>query len=295
MEKNMKEKTCCFTGHRAIPARALPALAEELEQTLRRLIGEGMRYFGAGGALGFDTLAAETVLRLKGEYPGVRLILVLPCRDQTRGWKEADVRRYREILSRADKVVYTAEHYSPGCMHRRNRHLVDNSSVSPLRRRPIFLIMRGKEPPRGAARKGDSHETHQLERERPAGCVEKGFCRLLRGAGRRRVLRAGDQMPARRGGLCPRGLHVVFLQRREKGLFRHRLLEPGGAPLGELRHRRGGAQPRGPGHHAGIREFLSCERLCAQRPGGPCPHRLSHALGGRPAGPPKSRWCSAAT
>lgn len=64
MEKNMKEKTCCFTGHRAIPARALPALAEELEQTLRRLIGEGMRYFGAGGALGFDTLAAETVLRL---------------------------------------------------------------------------------------------------------------------------------------------------------------------------------------------------------------------------------------
>ena len=129
MEKNMKEKTCCFTGYRAIPARALPALAEELEQTLRRLIGEGMRYFGAGGALGFDTLAAEMVLRLKGEYPGVRLILVLPCRDQTRGWKEADVRRYREILSRADKVVYTAEHYSPGCMHRRNRHLVDNSSV----------------------------------------------------------------------------------------------------------------------------------------------------------------------
>ena len=121
MEKNMKEKTCCFTGHRAIPARALPALTKELEQMLRRLIGEGMRYF--------DTLAAETVLRLKGEYPGVRLILVLPCRDPTRGWKEADVRRYREILSRADKVVYTAEHYSPGCMHRRNRHLVDNSSV----------------------------------------------------------------------------------------------------------------------------------------------------------------------
>ena len=59
----------------------------------------------------------------------VRPVLVLPCRDQTRGWKEADVRRYREILSRADKVVYTAEHYSPGCMHRRNRHLMDNSSV----------------------------------------------------------------------------------------------------------------------------------------------------------------------
>ena len=111
MKEILKEKTCCFTGHRVIPARVLPALAGELEQTLRRLIGEGVRYFGAGGALGFDTLAAETVLRLKGEYPDVRLILVLPCRDQTRGWKETDVRRYRDIASRADKVVYTAEHY----------------------------------------------------------------------------------------------------------------------------------------------------------------------------------------
>ena len=129
MSESLREKTCCFTGHRVIPARSLPALAKELEQTLRRLIGAGVRYFGAGGALGFDTLAAETVLRLKGEYPGIRLILVLPCRDQTRGWREADVRRYRDILSRADKVVYTAERYSPGRMHRRNRHLVENSSV----------------------------------------------------------------------------------------------------------------------------------------------------------------------
>ena len=129
MKENFKEKTCCFTGHRVSPTRALPRLVEELKQTLRRLIGEGVRYFGVGGALGFDTLAAETVLRLKGEYPSVRLILVLPCRDQTRGWKAADARRYRDILSRADKVVYTAERYSPGCMHRRNRHLVENSSV----------------------------------------------------------------------------------------------------------------------------------------------------------------------
>ena len=100
-----------------------------MEQARRRLVGEGVPYFGAGGARGFDPLAAETVLRLKGEYPSVRRILVLPGRDQTRGWKEADARRYRDILSRADKVVYTAERYSPGCMHRRNRHLVENSSV----------------------------------------------------------------------------------------------------------------------------------------------------------------------
>ena len=42
-------------------------------------------FYGAGGALGFDTLAAQTVLDMKKEYPQLRLILVLPCEDQTRG------------------------------------------------------------------------------------------------------------------------------------------------------------------------------------------------------------------
>ena len=36
---------------------------------------------------------------------------------------------YERIKAQADKVVYTAQQYTPGCMHRRNRHLVDNSGV----------------------------------------------------------------------------------------------------------------------------------------------------------------------
>ena len=84
-------------------------------------IEQGYRYFGCGGALGFDTLAAQTVLELKNEYPQIRLILVLPCRDQTRDWKEADIAEYERIMKAAD--------YYSGCMHKRNRHLVDNSSL----------------------------------------------------------------------------------------------------------------------------------------------------------------------
>lgn len=80
----MKEKTCCFTGHREIPKGMYPMLTAELERKLHGLIQRGFQYFGAGGALGFDTLAAEAVLRLKEQYPDIRLILVLPCPDQTR-------------------------------------------------------------------------------------------------------------------------------------------------------------------------------------------------------------------
>ena len=129
MGPNLKEKTCCFTGHRVIPPETLPTLADGLDRTLRRLIQRGIRYFGAGGALGFDTLAAEAVLGLKKAYPHIRLILVLPCPEQTRGWAEKDIRHYEAVLSRADKVVYTSAHYGPGCMHRRNRRLVDGSGV----------------------------------------------------------------------------------------------------------------------------------------------------------------------
>lgn len=63
---DMRSQTCCFTGHREIDKSVLPVLAQQLEAALRQLIGEGCRCFGAGGALGFDTLAAQTVLRLRG-------------------------------------------------------------------------------------------------------------------------------------------------------------------------------------------------------------------------------------
>lgn len=104
-------------------------ITRRLRKTLIELIDDGYCFFGAGGALGFDTIAAQTVLDLKKDYPQIKLILVLPCIYQTRGWNEPDVRMYEYIKEVADKYVYTSENYFNGCMQKRNRHLVDNSSV----------------------------------------------------------------------------------------------------------------------------------------------------------------------
>ena len=125
----MKDQTACFTGHRTLPLFQKYIIKKKTRKALIDAIEQGYRYFGAGGALGFDTLAAQTVLELKNEYPQIRLILVLPCRDQTRGWKEADVAEYERIMKSADKVTYTSEQYYSGSMHKRNRHLVDCSSL----------------------------------------------------------------------------------------------------------------------------------------------------------------------
>lgn len=118
----MRSKTVCFTGHRELPADNLPEISKHLEDTLATLIEQGYRYFGAGGALGFDTLATQVILRLRERYPQIRLILVLPCLNQSRGWPQADIDTYEEIKRCADKVTYTSEHYFQGCMQKRNPH-----------------------------------------------------------------------------------------------------------------------------------------------------------------------------
>lgn len=125
----MKDKTVCFTGHRKIPPRQYKYIAGRLEEIVIDLIEQGCIYFGTGGALGFDTLAAQTVLHLKERYPQIKLILILPCKTQTNGWDIADIDVYEDIKSKCDKFVYISKEYVHGCMFKRNRYLVDFSSV----------------------------------------------------------------------------------------------------------------------------------------------------------------------
>ena len=68
----LRKQACCFTGHREIPLLFRPLLKRRLEATVRRLADEGIVYFIAGGALGFDTMAALEVLRMKRSHPQIR-------------------------------------------------------------------------------------------------------------------------------------------------------------------------------------------------------------------------------
>ena len=121
-------RICCFTGHRIIPNAEREEIKERLKSTLVSLIEKkGVTLFIAGGALGFDTMAALEVLSLRERYPEIKLRLAIPCENQTKGWKEKDILLYEEIMSQADDVVYTSRTYTSGCMHIRNRYMVDSS------------------------------------------------------------------------------------------------------------------------------------------------------------------------
>lgn len=122
-------KICCFTGHRTIDPEVAPRLTKLLDERLEALAAEGFTEFRAGGARGFDTLAALRVLALQERHPQCKLHLLLPCRDQTKFWRVGDQALFDDILSKAASYRYLADQYTPTCMYARNRALVDGSDL----------------------------------------------------------------------------------------------------------------------------------------------------------------------
>lgn len=124
-----KMKVACFSGHRKLP-RDCTELKASLEKAVIELVERGVVFFGSGAALGFDQLSAATILRLKEDYPHIRLIMVLPCPpdQQSMKWNSEQKKRYYEILSQADKVRILSPQYTSSCMLDRNRHMVDCSA-----------------------------------------------------------------------------------------------------------------------------------------------------------------------
>lgn len=121
-----------FTGHRP---EKLPYFSEEdpmcldvkqrLREQIENLIKEGADNFFSGMARGVDIWCAEIVIELKEKYPQIKLTAVIPCKTQTNGWDEESAVRYRIILSKCDKAIYTSEAYSKSCMLKRDRALVE--------------------------------------------------------------------------------------------------------------------------------------------------------------------------
>ena len=123
-------KSVCFTGHRTI-AEDKETLSARLYALLERLVTEQkVTDFYTGGAVGWDALAALTVLKLRESYPKVKLHLVLPCsfEEQSAKWNEAQKAEHKHIASLADTKEFTSEHLGKNAMKIRNARLVELAS-----------------------------------------------------------------------------------------------------------------------------------------------------------------------
>ena len=61
------------------------------------------------------------------KFQQIKLILILPCRNQAYKWNKSDIETYEYIKSQSYKFVYTSEDYYDGCMLKRNRYMVDHA------------------------------------------------------------------------------------------------------------------------------------------------------------------------
>lgn len=75
--------TCCFTGHRNLPAKKIEKIILNLDREIENLIAKGVTDFISGGAIGLDQIAASLILAKKEMgNANIRLIFALPCKNQ---------------------------------------------------------------------------------------------------------------------------------------------------------------------------------------------------------------------
>lgn len=126
---DLRQRTCCFTGHRVIPEKDLPGILERTEQAVRRLIEQGVVFFGVGGAIGYDTEAAKLLFRLRAtDYPQIKVILVYPFEGITNRWSDEQRAEYARLLPKYDKAVCVAQRASREAYLARDRHLINGSA-----------------------------------------------------------------------------------------------------------------------------------------------------------------------
>ena len=111
--------TAFFTGHRDIPGGLYDEISDKVDFIIETLYKTaGYRDFVAGGAIGFDTLAAKAVLRLREREKDVKLHIFVPCLGQEKYFSEQQKAEYDDILKSADSVQVLSEHYFRGCMRK---------------------------------------------------------------------------------------------------------------------------------------------------------------------------------
>ncbi len=123
----MIENCCCFTGHRDITKSECMLIENKLRKELITLISRGVDTFFCGGAVGFDIFCGKAVLEIKRLFPSIKLKLALPCPEQDKYYSDSQSDDYNFLKENCDDIFYASDRYHSGCMHERNRFMVEMS------------------------------------------------------------------------------------------------------------------------------------------------------------------------
>lgn len=105
----MREKVCCFTGHRVVPQEKREEIREATRKQTEKLILRGVKCFRVGGAVGYDTLAAQVLFELREKSPEIQVELYYPYEGFNSSWNEAEIEEYKRLWPCYDRRICVCE------------------------------------------------------------------------------------------------------------------------------------------------------------------------------------------
>lgn len=130
-------QSVCFAGPRPakLPgggenARVMAQIEKQLAESIRYFYAQGKRVFLNGCTAGFDVMAGETVLRLKGDCPEIVCVTVAPFGESyfagscwQGGWRERGLLLY----FRSDAAFHLSKSFHRQAFRERDRFLADHA------------------------------------------------------------------------------------------------------------------------------------------------------------------------
>lgn len=132
-----KQISCCFTGHRP---EKLPwgvneddnrclELKERITAAIFAAYSGGKRHYICGMAAGCDLYFCESALKFREEHADIMLEAAIPWEGQANSWPKPLQIRYNRLVENCDFFTLVQKSYTPDCFMKRNRYMVDCSSL----------------------------------------------------------------------------------------------------------------------------------------------------------------------
>lgn len=138
LEQHLSNQSACFSGYRPKKFKFplldgdqnYEKLKSDLKFVINDLIENKINTFYIGLAEGFDIISGEILLECQSEIKEkINIVCVSPFENFIDSFDEDWKFRANNLIKKSDRVKFISPNYKRGIFYKRNRYMVDNSSI----------------------------------------------------------------------------------------------------------------------------------------------------------------------
>lgn len=124
-------KILTFSGHRNLDTNKIDSIRDRVKIKIQEAYTNGYKHFMVGGALGFDMIVLEELIKYKKEHitrdVKFTVEVAIPFKNHNEKWSIHDIIKFENLLDYTNKITYTSNSYDETCYSIRNKYMVDRS------------------------------------------------------------------------------------------------------------------------------------------------------------------------